>query len=380
MLRDRNIAFFIDVDNASLTGDNYGNVIQQLSEMGNILFGKIYGAGDRKHREIFVDAELHGYKIERAMRVKRRGRKDFDNRIFIDVVDAVNKTPAIDAVCIVAMPTDMVYLYSYLRSRGIKIIALDNSDEASCSFIDEVIDLGQVLQLKFPQNKRSSSAKQPVTLDLSSLDASSADEADETAQDDWLLQQIRSLQSSAALDEQQQPAANAQSEAAASKASSGTASNAASQDAPQTKPSANIVDEANALLNMVAEMQQENARAPQAEQSAPQQAPQAEAQPAGHEDKSAVQPEVNDKAIGAEVKAEPQPEPQQSAATDEPQQVKAQSAPQPEQPSTAENPSAADKGDIDRLGDIIEDMRKKKRSDNTQEFVADIRKLLDDLL
>ena len=114
MLKDRHIAFFIDVDNVGLKSDNYFNVIEQLNGMGTILSGKIYGAGERKHKDIFADAQLHGYKVERPMRIKRRGRKEFDSRIFVDVVDAVTRTPAIDAVCIVAQPTDLVYLYSYL--------------------------------------------------------------------------------------------------------------------------------------------------------------------------------------------------------------------------------------------------------------------------
>ena len=150
MLTERNIAFFIDVDNVGLDSEAYANVLDQLSGMGTILYGKVYGAGERKHKEIYAEAELRGYKMERPMRIKRRGRKDFDARIFVDVVDTVNKSPAIDAVCIVAVPTDMVYLYSYLRSRGVKIIALDNTDDASQDFIDEFVDIGRVFELKFP--------------------------------------------------------------------------------------------------------------------------------------------------------------------------------------------------------------------------------------
>ena len=55
MLRDRNIAFFIDVDNVGLTSEQYGNIIEQLKSMGSILAGKMYGAGERKHKEIYGD-------------------------------------------------------------------------------------------------------------------------------------------------------------------------------------------------------------------------------------------------------------------------------------------------------------------------------------
>ena len=148
MLQNKKIAFFIDVDNVVLTSDDYANVMEQLNGMGKILYGKIYGAGERKHKEIYDDAAAHCYDTDRQMRVKRRGKRDFDNRIFVDVVDAVAKAPAVDAVCIVAQPTDLVYLYSYLRRRGISVIALDNVDETCREFIDQVIEIGRVSQVK----------------------------------------------------------------------------------------------------------------------------------------------------------------------------------------------------------------------------------------
>lgn len=148
MLQNKKIAFFIDVDNVGLSSADYANVMDQLNGMGKILYGKIYGAGERKHKEIYEDAAAHCYDTDRQMRVKRRGKRDFDNRIFVDVVDSVAKAPAVDAVCIVAQPTDLVYLYSYLRRRGIAVIALDNVDEICHDFIDEVIDLDKVAQPK----------------------------------------------------------------------------------------------------------------------------------------------------------------------------------------------------------------------------------------
>ena len=52
MLRNRNIAFFIDVDNVGLSSENYDNILAQLDGMGTILMGKIYGAKERKHKDI----------------------------------------------------------------------------------------------------------------------------------------------------------------------------------------------------------------------------------------------------------------------------------------------------------------------------------------
>ena len=153
MLQNKKIAFFIDVDNVQLKSEHYANVMEQLNGMGKVLYGKIYGAGERKHKEIYADAAAHSYDTDRQMRVKRRGKRDFDSRIFVDVVDAIAKAPAIDAICIVAQPTDMVYLYSYLRRRGISIIALDNTDDACRQFVDEFIDLGIVTEVKLPKKK-----------------------------------------------------------------------------------------------------------------------------------------------------------------------------------------------------------------------------------
>lgn len=228
MLQGGNIAFFIDVDNVGLSTEHYANVIEQLNGMGTILYGKIYGAGERKHKDIYAEADYKGYKMERPMRIKRRGRKEFDARIFVDVVDAITRTPAIDAVCIIAQPTDLVYLYSYLHGRGIKIIALDNADDASCSFIDEVIDLGIVLQLKLPKiapvgGKNPTSVQQPTNDDLDRTDA--------------LLREIERLKYAVEPEEQ---SAHVQDE----------------QPVVEQDELVSIVEEANALLDKIAEMQE----------------------------------------------------------------------------------------------------------------------------
>ncbi len=160
MLRNRNIAFFIDVDNVDLTSENYDNIIAQLEGMGEIFFGKIYGAKERKHKEIYAGAELKGYKIERPMRIKRRGRKDFDSRIFVDVVDTVCRAPSVNAVCVITASCDLVYLYSYLHGKGIKIISSDEGEAASSAMVDEYVDLGRVYEIKLPASRPA--PKKPV--------------------------------------------------------------------------------------------------------------------------------------------------------------------------------------------------------------------------
>ena len=160
MLKNRNIAFFIDVDNVGLNSEQYLSVMDKLNGCGAILSGKIYGAGERKHKEIYADADVKGYTTLRPMRIKRRGRKEFDARIYVDVVDAVSHAQGLDTVCIVAQPTDLIHLYSYLHSHGVKVIALANADEASNALIDEVLDIGIAPPPAKPTQKQP--AKAPV--------------------------------------------------------------------------------------------------------------------------------------------------------------------------------------------------------------------------
>lgn len=149
MLTERNIAFFIDVYNTDLTAEHYSNIVAQLEQMGSIISGTIYGATERTHKEVLTQADLRGYSVLRASR--KRGRKAFDNRIIVDVVDKVNHSVGIDTVAIVALPTDLIYLYAYLRERGIKIIALNNGEENSMALVDETVDSGKVVTLKLPK-------------------------------------------------------------------------------------------------------------------------------------------------------------------------------------------------------------------------------------
>ena len=227
MLRDRNIAFFIDVDNVGLNSDQYEAVKQQLSKMGSILSGKIYGAGERKHKAIYADADVCGYTTLRPMRIKRRGRKDFDARIFVDVVDAITRAPAIDAVCIIAQPTDLVHLYSYLHARGVKIIALANADEASNAFIDEVLDLG------LPVAPAKPVAKKPASKPAQKAEKKPAQEPQTNT--DELLREIEHLRSIAndTNDEQAAPAKQP-----AKKATKQTQPAEQEQTAPATTPRA----------------------------------------------------------------------------------------------------------------------------------------------
>ena len=141
---------------------HFDNTLFQLNEMGNVVYGKIYGVSDRKHKEIINDINKFGFDMAPVMRVKKRGSKVFDNRILIDVMDEVLSNGNIDAVCIVAARADMVPLYSRLHKLGVKIVALDNVDDESLAFVDEVLDIGLVDVIKLPKPAPHAAAPETI--------------------------------------------------------------------------------------------------------------------------------------------------------------------------------------------------------------------------
>ena len=162
MLKELNIALFADADNCGLEYSHFDNTLFQLNEMGNVVYGKIYGVSDRKHKEIINDINKFGFDMAPVMRVKKRGSKVFDNRILIDVMDEVLSNGNIDAVCIVAARADIVPLYSRLHKLGVKIVALDNVDDESLAFVDEVLDIGLVDVIKLPKPPPHAAAPETI--------------------------------------------------------------------------------------------------------------------------------------------------------------------------------------------------------------------------
>jgi hypothetical protein len=143
MTEHKKIALFIDVDNCDLEFSNYDNIINQLEDKGDILYGKVYGIDSKKHREILADSEARGFDCALPIRVKKRGAKVLDNRILVDVVELVSQSPVFDAVAVVAAPADMVYLYRFLKSNDIEVFALNNFDDSNRQLTDIVLDLGK---------------------------------------------------------------------------------------------------------------------------------------------------------------------------------------------------------------------------------------------
>lgn len=166
----KRIAMFVDVDNCALEYLHYENVLSQVKAEGDVVYGKLYGLSDKKHKEILQDAEANGFETCRAMRIKKRGAKVFDNRIAIDVVTTVF-TMDIDAVAIVCAPADMVYLYSFLRKNGVEVYACDNADEPSMGFVDVTIDLGKVEEIKLPKTRKAPAVTKKTETDAESVAA-----------------------------------------------------------------------------------------------------------------------------------------------------------------------------------------------------------------
>lgn len=157
MYENKKIALYIDVDNLGISATEYNNALTELKKRGEIVYGKVYGASERKHKEIIESINANGFDIATVMRVKKRGAKVFDNRIIVDVMESVLQNTTIDTVAIIACPTDLVWLYRKLHSYNIGIIALDNNDEENSDFVRDFIDIGIVDKL--PSVKKPAATK-----------------------------------------------------------------------------------------------------------------------------------------------------------------------------------------------------------------------------
>ena len=143
MVNQKRIALFVDIDNMPLNKKHVDNIISQVEKSGEIVYAKIYGVTDRRHREIICDAVARGFDIIPPVYPTRRGStKVFDIRILADLCELVATNKTIDGVAIVANPAHHVYLFSKLKRNGIKIFACDNLDEDSAKFVDEILTFG----------------------------------------------------------------------------------------------------------------------------------------------------------------------------------------------------------------------------------------------
>ncbi|MBE5749139.1 MAG: NYN domain-containing protein, partial [Clostridiales bacterium] len=103
MVNQKRIALFVDIDNMPLNKKHVDNIITQLEKSGEIVYAKIYGVTDRRHREIICDAVARGFETVPPVYPTRRGStKVFDIRILVDLCELFATNKSIDGVAIVA--------------------------------------------------------------------------------------------------------------------------------------------------------------------------------------------------------------------------------------------------------------------------------------
>ncbi|MBR2030198.1 MAG: NYN domain-containing protein [Clostridia bacterium] len=164
MVNQKRIALFVDIDNMPLNKKHIDNIITQLEKSGEIVYAKIYGVTDRRHREIICDAVARGFETVPPVYPTRRGStKVFDIRILVDLCELIATNKSIDGVAIVANPAHQVYLFSRLKRNGIKIFACDNLDEDSAKFVDEVLSFGYNDPNSVSKSKKAKSGDEIVT-------------------------------------------------------------------------------------------------------------------------------------------------------------------------------------------------------------------------
>ncbi len=254
MLRDKKIAVFIDVDNSLLDSEGYERVMEQIRSMGEIVCGTVYGASERKHKKVIEQAADRGYVLQPAMRIRRRVRKVFDDRIFVDVTALVQRNLHVDTIAIISGATDLVYLFSYLRRLGLQVIAANNLDEQSTALAAEIVDVS-IVPVKKPaakpvarQTKTVAPQPQPVVEQPKPVVEEHKNIVDEEDRTEALLREINKLR--ADYDAAKAPVVE--------------------ESHPVTEPQPDIVAEAQTLLQQVASLNEqpapEQVAAPQVEE------------------------------------------------------------------------------------------------------------------
>ena len=140
-MQEKRIAVFIDVDNAELNVASFDKALELISGFGSVVYGKVYGASERKHKEILNRVAEYGFDLAPVMRVKKRGSKPADLRIFVDAVDAVYSLPSVDAIAVLTGKGDLVPLFAKMRALEVSVLSLASEDEAVTRLIDEVLEL-----------------------------------------------------------------------------------------------------------------------------------------------------------------------------------------------------------------------------------------------
>lgn len=117
MSKERKIALLIDVDNVKVSREAMDELLDNLSQKGEVVYCKFYGYNDRKHIYLIDYINNYGYETAPFMRLKKRFSQ-LDNRIVVDALKLNYTKPEINAFCIVSGEGDLIPLLVELKSSG----------------------------------------------------------------------------------------------------------------------------------------------------------------------------------------------------------------------------------------------------------------------
>lgn len=154
------IALLMDVDNIKIDFESFKDVVNQVKNVGEIVYAKLYGFSDRKHRAFVDYVANEGYDTASTMRLKVRNKSQLDTRILIDAVQLSITNPSIDGFAIITGKGDIVPLISYLKSLGKYICGAFVGDEDSLSLCHMPIQIPS--QAGFLTGGAAPNAKKPT--------------------------------------------------------------------------------------------------------------------------------------------------------------------------------------------------------------------------
>ncbi|MCL2177628.1 MAG: NYN domain-containing protein [Firmicutes bacterium] len=136
-------ALLVDVDNVTVSAELLDSIIHQCELQGNIIYGKVYGYSDRRHRKLLPIINTRGFETASTMASKKGKRSVLDLRIVVDAVRLACQNESITAFCLVTGDGDLVPLIVMLKSFGKYVVGgfLNNSDNDNVC--DKLINVRQ---------------------------------------------------------------------------------------------------------------------------------------------------------------------------------------------------------------------------------------------
>jgi hypothetical protein len=134
-------ALLVDVDNVAMDAVIFESIINQVSILGDIVYGKVYGYSDRKHSKLNALISKNGFNVTNTMRLKKRGKSELDLRLVIDAVKLACENQSINGFCLVAGSGDLIPLISMLRSMGKAVVGGFAERDENSEMCDRLINV-----------------------------------------------------------------------------------------------------------------------------------------------------------------------------------------------------------------------------------------------